>query len=193
MKKGIQAIIRKIQADAEQHSTERYTQIKENIDKEIKNENEFYLDDHNKRKDILKNHNELEYSRLLERLSSRLNREILTYQHSLIDEIFDMAVIKLREASEQEFSEMFKAAVKDLQGNFVALLGEFSKNKLNIDAIKEVTNDGLRIFLSDEIVPGKSGFILRDDRVEYNCLFENLIDDKKNDQSAAVLKEVFES
>lgn len=145
---------------------------------------------------MLQKHNGLEYARLFERISSRLNREILTYQHNLIDEIFDMAALKLMNASKEEFTDMFKSAVKELSrnsngGNFTLYLGEFSISKLDKTAIENVNINDITIILSDEFIPKKSGFVLSDDRVEYNCLFEDLIEDRKNEQSASILKEVF--
>ena len=195
MKTGIQAIIQKINTDTEQHSNEFYEQIKNNTDAEIENENAVYLAEINKRREMLKNHNEHEYARLFERMSSRLHREILTYQHLLIDEIFDMAASKLRNASDEELSGMFKAAVKNLKGSFVLYLGELSKGRLDTAEIEKVLirdeNNGIKIILSDEIIPKKSGFVLRDERVEYNCLFEDIIEDMKNGRAASILKEVF--
>jgi hypothetical protein len=195
LKTGIHSIIQKIQTDAELHSGERYEQIKIDIDRLIESDNEFYTDDYNKRREVLRKHNEIEYSRLIERLHSRLNREILTYQHYLIDEIFNMAVSKLITISESEFSRIFISAVRGLKGKFTVHIGEFSKGKLNKETIRkaEMENEGLSIVLSDSVVPLKSGFILRDDRIENNCLFEDLIADIKNEQMATVLKEVFES
>jgi hypothetical protein len=49
----------------------------------------------------------------------------------------------------------------------------------------------LIITLSPETIPQKSGFILRDDRVEYNHLFEDLVEDIKSRQTAVILKEIF--
>ena len=195
LKTGIHSIIQKIQTDAELHSGERYEQIKNDIDREIESDNKFYTDDYNKRREVMRKHNEIEYSRLVERLHSRLNREVLTYQHHLIDEIFNMAVSKLRNISENEFSRIFMSAVRGLKGSYTIHIGEFSKDKFNDALISkaETENKGLSIVLSDKVVPAKSGFILRDDRVENNCLFEDLIEDKKNEQMATVLKEVFES
>ena len=193
MKEGVQAIIQQINLDAEKHSNERYVEIKNKVDEEIKNENVYYRNELDKRCEMLKKHNDLEYLRLRERLSSRLNRELLTYQRDLLDEIFDMAAIKLQNASINEFSDMFSEAIKGLKGNFILYLGELSKGKLNNQIIKQVSakNKDLRISLSSVLIPHKSGFVLSDDRVEYNCLFEDLIEDKKNEQAAAVLKEVF--
>ena len=193
MKEGIHAIIQKISIDAQEHSDEYRKQKITGADEEINSENTAYLDELAKRREILKKTNEHEYDRMAERMVSRLNREILTYQHNLIDEIFDMAVSKLRDVSEKEFSDMFKSAVKGLTGNFTLQFGELSKNKLDIKEIKRVVkeNNGLDIVLSDETISQKSGFVLRDQRVEYNCLFEDLIEDKKNEQTALILKEVF--
>ena len=193
MKKGIHAIIQKIRLDAEEHSNERYTQLKNEIDNEINNENVFYHDELDKRREMLIKHNELEYMRLHERLSSRMHRELLTYQRILLDEIFDMSVYKLRGASEKEFLDMFNAAIKGLKGSFTLYLGALSEGKLDARMVEESVkgNIGLDITLSPVTIPLKSGFVLADDRVEYNCLFEDLIEDKKNAQAAAILKEVF--
>ena len=188
MRAGIQAIVQKINVDAEEHSGGRRDQMKGEIDAEINNDTAVYLNDLAKRREMLQKHNEQEYIRLFERMSSRLNREILTYQHILIDEIFDMAVSKLRDASKKEFTDMFKAAIKNFKGDFILHLGELSKDKLDM---AEIENGDINIILSGEFIPKKSGFVLRDDRVEYNCLFEDLIEDKKNGQSASILKEVF--
>jgi len=188
MRAGIQAIVHKINVDTEEHSNERREQMKRDIDAEINNDTAVYLNDLAKRREMLQKHNDHEYIRLFERMSSRLNRDILTYQHNLIDEIFDMAAEKLRDASKKEFTDMFNSAVKNLKGDFTLYLGELSIDKLDEAKIE---NAGINIILSDVVIPKKSGFVLRDDRVEYNCLFEDLIEDKKNGQSASILKEVF--
>ena len=193
MKTGVHAIIQKINLDARQHGDERYTQLKNDIDNEIDGENTFYREELDKRREMLIKHNELEYMRIHERLNSRLHRELLTYQRDLLNEIFDMAVYKLRDASEKDFLDMFRASIRGLKGSFTLYLGALSEGKLDIGSINESIegNSGLSITLSPEVIPFKSGFVLADERVEYNCLFEDLIEDKKNEQAAAVLKEVF--
>ena len=191
--KGVQAIIQKINSDAEQHGNERYTQLTNDIDDEINKENAFYREEFDKRREMLIKHNEFEYMRLHERLSSRLHRELLTYQRDLLDEIFEMAIYKLRNASKIEFSDMFKAAVNGLEGSYILYIGALSEGRIDTRTIEETVkeNKGLDITLDAMTIANKSGFVLADDRVEYNCLFEDLIEDKKIEQAAAVLKEVF--
>ena len=193
MKAGIQAIIMKIHEDAKQHGDERYAQIKDAIDWEIKAENSLYKKESDKQHQVLRKHNEHEYVRRLEYQRSRLNRELLVYQHELIGEVFDMAVAKLRDVSKDEFSNMIKTAVKGLRGSFTMCLGALSVGKLDGNALKEVmgANFGLIIALSHETIPLKSGFILRDERVEYNHLFEDLVEDIKSERTASIMKEIF--
>ncbi|MCL2814764.1 MAG: hypothetical protein FWD23_09210 [Oscillospiraceae bacterium] len=193
IKEGVHAIIQKIGIDSQEHSGDYRKQRKNSTDEKISRENAVFLEDLAKRREMLKKNNEREYARMSERLVSRLRREILTYQHNLIDEIFDMAVSKLKNASKEEFTDMFKAAVKGLKGSFVLYMGELSTGKLDMAEIVKTAkeNGGMEIAASSEVIPQKSGFVLRDERVEYNCLFEDLIEDKKNTQAASVLKEVF--
>jgi len=193
MKAGVQAIIRKIGEDALMHSRDRYEQIKSTVDAEIDGENSVYSEESRKQLDTLRMHNEYEYERRLEYQRSRLNRELLVYQHELIDELFDMAVIKLRESSGHEFMKMLKAGVKGLKGSYLLYLGDFSAGKIDDQGLKEVmeANPGLKIEFGAETITRKSGFVLRDDRVEYNHLFEDLIEDMKSEKTATLMKEIF--
>ena len=193
MKAGIQAIIMKINEDADEHSNERYAQIKDAVDCAINDENSMYQEESNKQREVLKKHSEHEYLRRLEYQRSRLNRELLVCQHELTGEIFDQAVSKLRDTSNDEFSAMLKSAVKGLKGAFTLHPGALSCEKLDSRAIKEAENTSseLTITLSDETIPHKSGFVLRDDRVEYNHLFEDLVEDMKNERAATIMKDIF--
>jgi len=193
MKVGVQAIIQKINEDAQRHGDELCERIKNETDADIAGANKVYSDDFSKRREMLKNHNEHEYARLLERLGSRLNREVLTYRHSLINEVFDMAAQKLRDASKEEFTAMVKSVIRGLKGSYILYVGEYSEGKLDAAEIEKIAKRRrtLDIVLSGEAVPHKSGFLLSDSRIEYNCLFEDLIEDQKAKQAASVMKEIF--
>ena len=193
MKQAIQSITRKIHSDAEQHGGERYEQIKTDIDGEINTENASSMEELEKRREALKKNNEFEYMRLIERISGRLNKEVLAYQNELLDEIFISALSKLKKISNDEFINMFKAATKNLSGNFELVPGQFSIDKFDGMVIENAVMDNYRIKikLSGDTIPNKSGFILRNETVEYNCLFEDLIEEKKAEQAAEIMREVF--
>jgi hypothetical protein len=142
---------------------------------------------------MLLSHNEHERSVLLDRLESRYNRDLLTYRQSLIDEVFDMAALKLASSTGEEFSRMFKNTVRGLEGDFTLFMGQLSEGKLDQRAIDEAMkeNVGFKVTIDPERIPDKGGFLLHDERIEYNCLFEDLIEVMKNEQAAWILKEVF--
>jgi len=193
MRSGTQAIINKINEDALRHGGERYSQVASAIDSEVDGEIALYREELDKQREVLRKHNEHEYARRLEYQRSRLNRELLLYQHELTDEIFDIAVEKLRDVTNDEFTLMFKSAVKWLTGSYTLHLGELSKGKLSDQAIEEAMGEteGLFITLDPATIPGKSGFKLRNENVEYNHIFEDVIEDVKKDNAAAIIKEVF--
>jgi vacuolar-type H+-ATPase subunit E/Vma4 len=192
-KQGIQAILQKIRADAQTHAEERYLVIKDEADKEIDGENAFIEDDYAKRRELLANHNAHEYALLLDRLNSRFNRELLTYRHNLIGEIFSEAVRKLIGAPAEDYAEMLLRAVAGLSGDVTLHIGELSADKITPAAIKAAqdANGNLFINVSDALIPNRGGFMLNDSRVEYNCLFDDLMEDKRNEQAAFILNEVF--
>ena len=193
MKAGIQAIIMKINEEAGLHSGERYEQIKGSIDREIDDELALLTSDSNKQRDVLDKHNKHEHARRLEYQRSRLNRELLLYQQELTDGIFNMAVEKLKSLPDADFQKMFIKAVSGLKGSFTIHLGALSEGKLSAGTIDEASmlNTGLKISISPESIPMKSGFVIRDDRVEYDHLFEDMVEDMKSSHAAAIMKEVF--
>ena len=193
MNEGIQSIISHIDSDAVSHSFERLNHLKNATDREIERENAAFLSDLEQRKEILLAHHAAELRHRLERHSRRLNRDLLTYRRELLDEIFGMAVRELSEISADEYADIFRAATADLRGSYTLHIGELSQDKLSTDNVNEAvkSNNGLEIQVSRHHIPGRSGFVIRDDRVEYNYLFEDLIEDKKSEQSAMILKEVF--
>jgi len=192
MQDGIAEIIRKINADAEAHAAERYDEIKTDIDADVDKENHRYEEETRKRREGLVSHNNREYTRMLERINSRLNQEIIAYQNELTDEIFDAALQKLRGVARDEFTDMAINALAGLTGGFTIHLGELSDGKLDMESIeRHALANGLTVALSVKHIPYKSGFLFRDNRVEYNCLFEDLIAEMKTEMSAEVLKEVF--
>jgi len=199
MKDGIQAIIRQIDSDAALHGDEQFTRMQAVTDHEIHRENARIQTELEQRRDMLLSGNRHELRRRLERYNRRLNRELLAYRRQLLDRIFDKAVQKLRGISAEEYSDIFRAAIKDLSGSYTLYIGEHSLEKRSaeklcafvIEEVKKTQND-LEINICEEPITGKSGFLLKDSRVEHNYLFEDLIDDIKSEQSSLILKEVFE-
>ena len=193
MKQAVQSIIQKINADADVHGNERYEQIKREIDEEIAEENAQYSDEQKKRREALIKNNALEFTRLAERIASRRHNDLLTYQNELLDGMFNRALAKLKNITEAELMDMFYNTIKNLSGVFELIPGGLSRDKFDAQKIKEAAGriQNLSVMLSENTIPLKSGFVLRNEIIEYNCLFEDLIEEEKQEQAAKILKEVF--
>jgi len=190
---GIQAITQKIHEDAQLYADKKFGQIKSDIDGAIAKENERHKTDFEKRCSQLKIHHKHEYEIHKDILESRINHEILKFKHELVNEIAEEAVRKLRSISCEEFKALFSRSVKGLQGSFELELGEYSEGKLTDNVINMICNEnnGLRIAFNSNLTPKKSGFLFRNSTVEYNCFFEDIVEDIKNRRLSEVLKEVF--
>lgn len=194
MNEGIQAIVRQIDADAAAHSQERLSQIKARTDSEITRENERFAADLTRRREMLVTNNNHELRHRLERYSRRLNRWLFLYRRELLDEIFDMAAEKLSAISGQEYMDIFINAIGKLRGDFTLYIGEYSREKLSAETVWNAARqvEGFDIVMSPDYIPRKNGFILSNGAVEYNYLFEDMIEDRKNELSSLMQKEVFD-
>ena len=194
MNEGIQAIVRQIDSDATTHGQERLSHMNAQTDAEIERENARFVDDLKKRREMLLTNNNHELRHRLERYSRRLNHWLFLYRRELLDEIFDMAAKKLSAISGQEYMEIFIGAIGKLSGCFTLQIGEYSREKLSADMVWNAARqvEGFDIVMSPDYIPSKNGFILSNGAVEYNYLFEDMIEDKKNELSPLILKEVFE-
>ena|GEM_PF-1244173 len=193
MKVGLHAIIEKIHEDAARDSEARFAQIAGDVDCEIGEEQTRYCEETDKQHEILQKRNAHEYAYRIENQRARLNRQLMAYQRKLTEDIFAQAAAKLQHVSDEVFHRVFCLAAKGLSGSYVLTLGELSAGKISGEVIAQAMkeNQNLHISLAAETIERKSGFTLSDDRVEYNCLFEDLAEDLKNERMAAIIQEVF--
>lgn len=190
MKAGINAIIQKINEEAELHEQEKLAALAQKIDSDCERDIAAQTSDFERHRDILIRQKEHELSILLERKQHSLDREVLEYQRMLLDEIFDAAVLELRNIPKDQFISIFQSVTGGLSGEFDLILGQHSQGKLTKEDTAN-TGSNLKITLQDTLYQGKSGFILTNDNVEYNCFFEDLADHYKERRSAAIIKDVF--
>jgi hypothetical protein len=190
---GVQAIIQKIHTDAEQHSNEQAELIRRECDEAIGEENALFSDEYKMRREGLLAQNEHEYTVLLARLHNRNNRELSTYRHSLVNEILEMTEAKLVAASNEELEGMFLLLAEDIMGDFTLNMGENSVGKISKETLTKAmeANLSLRVTLGRDVIPHKSGFLLCDQWVEYNCLFEDIVENLRNERASLLIKEVF--
>ena len=188
-----QIIIRKIHDQARDNSAELMKKRKASDEAMLESQMEKSRLEHKKHMELHEKTKEQELEDALERRSGAYNRELLNYQQQLYDEIFELAVDKLRTISTVEFVSLLEGAAKGVRGNYILYLGALTQDKITLSDVDRIVseNEGLHITLSPKPIAGKSGFVFTDDFIEYNCLFEEVMETKKDEQAAEILKEVF--
>jgi len=195
MKNNVHAILNQIREDYEKEAEEVLIESQKENEKEIENELNAISSDIENRKDKFIRSKESSLKVSIERKESRIHRQYLSYKRELLEEIFAEAVNKLDNMPKEDFYNFCQAELKkaNLKGDFEFRLGEFTKDLLtNEDLIKisEKLPD-MNISISDKIVGKKGGFVLLDDNIVYNFLFEDIVEDKKISDVAMVAQEVF--
>ena len=188
-----QVIIHKIHEETRKDSAEFIKKRKASAEAVLVSQTEKYHHEYEKQRQLLQKQKDRELEEAVERRSSALNRELLNYLQQLYHEIFELAVEKLRAVSDEEFHSLLEHAIIDVRGDFVLYLGELTKDKLKTDDFARIVSakEGLNMTLCPDTIPNKSGFLFADESIEYNCLFEDLMEEKKDEQAASILKEVF--
>lgn len=193
MRAGVNAIIQKIHEDAESLAAERLRGLTGEIDRHFDEEMNAHRRELARHCESLTKQKQRELEVSLERKRNSLERDLLAYQHQLLDDLFGMVVRELRDMPQADFVRLFEAAVRGLTGEYELQLGEHSAGRLSEADIGRACGDQLAIRLAGGTRPGRSGFLLLSPNVEYNCFFEDIVADLKERRAAMVLKEVFGS
>lgn len=71
------------------------------------------------------------------------------------------------------------------------LLGEKSAANVSPQWVEEISQTGVKLQLSEELIPKKAGFVLRGDGIEYNYCFDELIEDVRGQIVTKVANKLF--
>lgn len=194
MNDNVLNIIQLIHSDFQLESNEIVEKAKEEAESLYNEEWNGYQQEYTKRKEKLQKHASSELEIIAERKAQRLHRELLTYKNELLNEIFNKAAEKLNNLGKEQFQDYFNSAIDTakLSGTFKLFIGEHSKNKVDQNMLNNVENSELKLILQNTYIPNKGGFLINNEKVEYNFLFEDLLEDIKRTSGAKIAKEVFE-
>lgn len=120
--------------------------------------------------------------------------QILSTRQDVLNEIFSEAREKLANLSTEEFTQFVKLnlAKADFEGDAEIILGSHSQKHATKEAIEEwKAATDLNLKISSEVIPNSHGFILKQDYLELNFLFEALLNASEEELSVELLKLIF--
>lgn len=126
-------------------------------------------------------------------LTVQQRNQTLAAKQRILDQVFsDAADIlhTLDQPTTQTFLENIFQQFEG-QGEMELVLGERTKEKMNQDWLQNLSVEGTTIVVSDETIPNQSGAILKKQGIEYNFLFDDLLEDIRNDVIQPVSNQLF--
>lgn len=122
---------------------------------------------------------------------------LLATKQAVLDELFEEALVALRELSPEEFNQFVLSNIQKthLTGDAEIVMGEDSLHyatKEVVERWQKQTDENLHLLLSETTVPNRGGFLLRQGEVEFNFLFESLVSASEEDLSNQLLELIFE-
>ncbi|WP_192986802.1 V-type ATP synthase subunit E [Carnobacterium mobile] len=118
-------------------------------------------------------------------LENYKRNQLLAEKQVALKEVFKQALFTMEEWNETEFQNFLLAVLQQFKEtkNLELVLGEKS--------VEKVSQEGITVTLATETINKKAGFILKDNGIEYNYLFEDLIAELKNQIIPSVSENLF--
>lgn len=144
-------------------------------------------------KDDIKATYEQEYTIKKNTLEIKRRNEVLAGKQVILTNVFKEAKDKLDTLNSESFKHFTSNVLKQFQHEkeIVLKLGEKSVGSIDSAWLASNKPDQLTVVLVDESVPKQSGLLIEKDGIEYNFLFDALIDDAKIDILPEISKELF--
>lgn len=127
-------------------------------------------------------------------LQVKKRNEILAVKQRILSDVYADAydVLKTMDA---KTTQTFLSNVLhqfEQQGQLEVVLGEETASKVDSSWVDNLAVEGTQVTLSAETIKEKAGAIIRKEGIEYNYLFDALIEDVKNDVVQPVSQQLFQ-
>jgi len=122
--------------------------------------------------------------------------QLLAAKQQLLKELFDEALKKIRGMSEKEFNQFVATNLKqvDLNGDVEMIVAQNSVDyatETNKQLWQEAAAPEINLVVSENTVPKRDGFLLRQGEIEYNFTFEAMLSTSEEELSSELLNLIF--
>ncbi|GEN49795.1 V-type ATP synthase subunit E [Alkalibacterium pelagium] len=126
-------------------------------------------------------------------LDIRRRNEVLAAKQSILNNTFKEAKYKLDNLDKETFRQFTANVLKQFTNEEQVTLKLGEKSAHSIDGAWVTANKPaeLTVLVSDETVKGQSGFLIEKNGIEYNFLFDSLVEDAKTDILPDISNELF--
>lgn len=126
-------------------------------------------------------------------LSNQKRNQLLAEKQQAITAVFDSAKERMEQLNQEEFQQFLAAVLEQYENKEVELVvGEKSRSFVSSQWIEKQNQAGKAVRLSDEQVSKKAGFVIRHKGIDYNYIFDALVDDTREDVLPTVSQKLFQ-
>lgn len=126
-------------------------------------------------------------------LSNQKRNQLLAEKQQAITAVFDSAKERMEQLNQEEFQQFLAAVLEQYENKEVELVvGEKSRSFVSSQWIEKQNQAGKAVRLNDEQVSKKAGFVIRHKGIDYNYIFDALVDDTREDVLPTVSQKLFQ-
>lgn len=133
-----------------------------------------------------------EQQREIQQIKNKERQSSLASKQEIIMRLFDEAVVEMNQMNADKQYQFIDGVLKKYnKEGLMVTLGQFTKEILSDDQYNLLRENFSNYHFSDETIHAKGGFILSDDRIDYNYLYEELVRETQKDFSKEIAQEIF--
>lgn len=123
--------------------------------------------------------------------------KLLATKQMVLDELFTEAKARLKQLSTTDFTDFVLRNIKatDLEGVVELVLGEESQHyatEATVATWQQELPPEITLTIAKQVIPRRSGFLLRQGEVEFNFIFEAILNAVEEELSNELLQLIFE-
>ena len=120
--------------------------------------------------------------------------QLLSEKQKVLTAVFNQAEEQMNQWTDSEFQQFLFSVLKQHKDSSTIelIVGQESVNKVTNDWINKVAKEVVNVQLSTKTISKKNGFILKKSGIQYNYLFDELLNDIKGQLVSSVSKQLFD-
>lgn len=191
--KDLEQLKQLILADLEKESKQRIEVATKEQEERINQMNAQYSQLEMAKKTALKQEAKSQYEKEQQTILNASKKEVLRVKRELLESVFEDVLQVMSTWSGETLRLFIESAIRKLpkQQQTTLTFGEETVSRLSDEEKHALTSQFAFVHIDEATLPKKAGFVLKQEGIEYNYLFESLIEDLKEEYSPILARKAF--
>ena len=191
--KDLEQLKQLILADLEKESKQRIEVATKEQEERINQMNAQYSQQEMAKKTALKQEAKSQYEKEQQTILNASKKEVLRVKRELLESVFEDVLQVMSTWSGETLRLFIESPIRKLpkQQQTTLTFGEDTVSRLSDEDKHALTSQFAFVHIDEATLPKKAGFVLKQEGIEYNYLFEALIEDLKEEYSPILARKAF--